>query len=97
MPHTYQLFCRPCHVPLEMVPGESKDSRCPTCGVRLPGAVIAELLEIDRRRRKLEATAKEQGLALGDEGIRMPPSDIPDHVRDLVLILEIPDDIGSSG
>lgn len=96
MPSSYQLYCRPCHVALKMVPGESQDSYCPSCRIRLPGDVIAKITDEDLRRRKIEAAAKEQGLPLGDEGIRMLPSDIPDHIRDLVLILEIPDDIGPS-
>lgn len=95
MPSTYQLFCRPCHVALEMVPGESQDSLCPNCRIRLPGDVVGKILEVDRRRRKLNAEAERQGLQFGQRGeVRMTQHDVPDHVLNLVLVIKVPDDMG---
>ena len=92
MPTTYEVYCRPCHVPLKVISEESGDSMCPRCGFRFIGDVLRKVVEEELRRDRLNAEAERRGLFLGERGeVTMLPSKIPGNIRDRLLVLRIPD------
>lgn len=40
---TYQVFCRPCHVPFENIGQISGDVECPSCEIRFEDSVLFRL------------------------------------------------------